>query len=181
MTCIVGYRDGKNVWIGGDSIGSNGHYKAERKDTKVFRRNEMIMGYTSSFRMGQLLKWKLNIPKQKSNEGTERYMNTSFVDAVITCFEQNGYARVKENEKIGGVFIVGYRKRLFTIDSDFQVEENKHKFHACGSGAICATGAIEALSNYDPKLKPELLIRYSIEAAKKYIVSVGGAIKIIKL
>ena len=60
MTCIVGMVDGQGtVYIGADSLAAGGYQKTIRKDAKVFTNGIAVMGYTSSFRMGQLLRYKL--------------------------------------------------------------------------------------------------------------------------
>ena len=56
MTCIVGYLDKETVYLGGDSAGTDGNYSQHiRKDKKVFQNGPFIFGFTSSFRMGQIL------------------------------------------------------------------------------------------------------------------------------
>lgn len=60
MTCIIGFidRKKKNVWIGGDSLGSNGYTKGVNKNPKVFHHhllNNVIMGSTSTYRHIDLL------------------------------------------------------------------------------------------------------------------------------
>ncbi|KKN17732.1 hypothetical protein LCGC14_0962700, partial [marine sediment metagenome] len=63
MTCIVGFiDDGGKAWMGGDSAGVAGHHTHPRRDPKVFRVGPVLIGYTSSFRMGQLLRYHLKIP-----------------------------------------------------------------------------------------------------------------------
>jgi hypothetical protein len=49
MTAIVGITDGSTVFIGGDSAGSNSYNLTVRKDTKVFRAGEFVIGFTTSF------------------------------------------------------------------------------------------------------------------------------------
>jgi len=90
MTCIVGFVDAKkNVYLGGDSAGVSGLDVTIRKDPKVFKKDEMVIGYTSSFRMGQLLCFKLKIPKQPSKMDDYEYLCTLFVDAVRKCLKDN--------------------------------------------------------------------------------------------
>ena len=66
-TCIVAYNDRKNkiLYIGGDSAGVGDLSVRIRKDPKIFEKSGMLFGYTSSFRMGQLLQYKLVIPGGK--------------------------------------------------------------------------------------------------------------------
>jgi hypothetical protein len=55
MTCIVGIVENGKVYMGGDAAGVNGYSVRVRKDPKLFKVGEFLFGYTSSFRMGQLL------------------------------------------------------------------------------------------------------------------------------
>ena len=74
MTCIIGYIDKKEncVWIGCDSLGSNGYTKAVESQPKIFRNEifkNVVMGSTSTFRHIDLLKYSTNLfDTELSNE-----------------------------------------------------------------------------------------------------------------
>lgn len=72
MTCIVGIADGKKVWIGGDSQGTAGHALTIRADTKVFVKDPMVFGFCGSYRMGQLLRHSLSLPKHYEGDTDKR-------------------------------------------------------------------------------------------------------------
>lgn len=57
MTCIVGLVDGDRVILGGDSAGIAGWHLQLRADEKVFRNGPYAIGFTTSFRMGQILRY----------------------------------------------------------------------------------------------------------------------------
>ena len=64
MTCIVGFTENDITWIGGDSFGSNGYSGQVYKNKKVFKMKDnknIIAGYTTSFRMGQILQYSTNL------------------------------------------------------------------------------------------------------------------------
>ena len=84
MTCIVGIAEGGTVWIGGDSAGveTGSLGLVARSDKKVFRNGNFVMGFTSSFRMGQLLAYKLSPPKRHADDDVMAYMVNDFIDAV---------------------------------------------------------------------------------------------------
>lgn len=98
MTCIVGIADGEKVWIGGDSQGTAGLSMTVRADTKVFTNGPMVFGFTSSFRMGQLLRHKLSIPKHYEGD-VDKWLCVDFIDAVRQCFKDSGYARTHDGEE----------------------------------------------------------------------------------
>ena len=86
MTCIVGYQHKGKVWIGGDSAGVGGLSLTVRADRKVFQNKQFIMGFTTSFRMGQLLQYRFKPPSISKGENIETYMCTKFIDGVRKCF-----------------------------------------------------------------------------------------------
>lgn len=166
MTCIVGYVDKihKKVFIGGDSAASNGYSVSIRKDTKVFNNNGFVIGCTSSFRMIQLLRFSL-MPPDIGNKDIYEYMCTDFINSIRTCFKKGGYMQKTDlGDEKGGVFLVGYKDRLFNIGDDFQVAENLNGFDSVGCGSDFALGSLHTLST--KKISTETKIIKALEAAE---------------
>lgn len=149
MTCIVGMIDRKTnkVIIGADSAASTNDSVVIRKDTKVFKKGAFVIGCTSSFRMIQLLRFKLVLPDINDKDIYE-YLCTDFIDAVRECFSEGGFLQKdKDNQELGGQFLVGYKDRLFMVDSDFQVAESDNDYSCIGCGESYAMGALYAVEN----------------------------------
>ncbi|AVX04326.1 hypothetical protein MXMO3_01801 [Maritalea myrionectae] len=161
MTCIVGLVENGDIYIGGDSAGVSGSLMTVRKDPKVCRVGDFIIGFTSSFRMGQLLAHSFEPPKHYDETDLYDYMVTSFVDAVRDCLKRGGFARVDSSAEEGGTFLVGYKGRLFEIESDYQVGEALSGYAACGCGREVALGALFATNGQKPKDR----IKTALEAA----------------
>ena len=143
MTCIVGIADGGAVWIGGDSAGVDERFNLViRSDPKVFRVGEIVMGFTTSFRMGQLLRYRLKAPEIPPEMDVAEYMATVFIDAVRECLKDGGFAEKTADRERGGTFLVGIRGRLFKIEDDYQVGESVRGFEACGGGDQVALGSL---------------------------------------
>lgn len=155
MTCIVGMidKESNTVVIGGDSAGSAVYSIEIRKDPKVFKTGEFLIGCTSSFRMINLLRFSFKPPKVRKKDIYE-YMCTEFIDEVRTCFEDGGFLK-KDTEGVetGGLFLVAYKNRLFKIENDFQVGENLNGMEAVGCGADYALGALYSMPNIPIKDK----------------------------
>ena len=165
MTCIVGVcRNGK-VYMGADSLGSNGFTQEVRKESKVFTNGEFLIGGTTSFRMLDLLKWKFNPPTVKNGDDLHKFKVTEFVDSVRKLFTDNGFS-ISSTDWVSGVFLVGVKGRLFKIEKDFQVSE--HDYISCGSGEYHALGCL-----YNSKLtKPKDDIIKALECAEHFVTSV---------
>lgn len=170
MTCIVGMvQDGK-VLIGGDSAGVGGLDIQNRKDVKVFTNGDFVMGCTTSFRMIQLLQYKLSPPKRHPDVDVMRFMVTDFVEAVRELFRSGGFA-TKENEaESGGNFLVGYAGRLFRIESDYQVGERVEGFDACGCGEAYALGAMAAYTPTDARER----LTFALKTVAQFSAGVRG-------
>jgi ATP-dependent protease HslVU (ClpYQ) peptidase subunit len=169
MTCIIGLIDNDKVYMGGDSAGIAGYDLTIRADPKVFVNGSFLIGYTSSFRMGQLLRFKFKPPYHKPEICIEEYMMTDFIDAVRQCFKDNGYTEINNNRETAGTFLVGYKGRLFTVDSDYQVGESLNKFDAVGCGGSYALGSLNSTIG-----EPEERIKKALETAEKFSAGVRG-------
>jgi ATP-dependent protease HslVU (ClpYQ) peptidase subunit len=169
MTCIVGYVKKGKVTIGGDSVGVGGLSITHRKDPKVFQNGPFIMGFTSSFRMGQLLMSSAFIsPRQKKDQSDYDFMVTSFIDSVKECFDKGGYSQTyKDGDHKGGTFLVGYKGVLYMIESDYQVSESLENYEAVGCGEEFAKGVLFTVDN-EKNLEPREKIKLSLEAATHF-------------
>jgi ATP-dependent protease HslVU (ClpYQ) peptidase subunit len=174
MTCIVGIADGKSVLIGGDSAGVAGYAVTVRADTKVFTNGPMVFGFTSSFRMGQLLRHALSIPKHFEGD-VDKWLCSDFINAVRQCLKDGGYATTKDGADRGGCFLVGYRGRLYQVDSDFQVGEPVDQYAAVGCGEDYAQGNL--FSSTGP---PEARIRQALDAAAHFSGGVTGPFHVVE-
>ena len=176
MTCVAGLVHKGRVFIGGDSAGVSGWSLSVRADAKVFRRGEFVFGFTTSFRMGQLLAHAFTAPPlPKKRAELDRYMVVDFIDAARTLFKGSGFAVAKDGREEGGEFLVGVRGRLFHVASDYQVGALADRLHAIGCGADVALGALLVTSG----LAPERRIRTALMAAERCNNGVRGPFRIV--
>jgi hypothetical protein len=70
LTVIVGLVHRGRTHLAGDSAGSSGSQLTIRRDPKVFTNGPYVLGFTTSFRMGQLLHhaFEAPIPKATSTD-----------------------------------------------------------------------------------------------------------------
>lgn len=189
MTVIVGIQTNEAVYIGADSVGVAGHLKQQSANPKVFQNGPMLIGYTSSFRMGQLIEHVLQVPEHPEDMPTMRYMVSVFIPALRKCLVDGGYTRIESNQEVGGCFLVGYLGRLFDIQPDFQVHEYADGYAATGSGQDFALAAIYGMTK-DWGKRPfkgvserdaHSVIECAIKAAEKFCTSVEGPVQIMRL
>lgn len=168
MTCIAGVTHNGHVYLAGDSAGLSGWSLTVRTDPKVFHVGEFVFGFTSSFRMGQVLAHGFTPPVIKGDLYT--YMVTEFVDELRAAFKAAGIAKEKNGEESCGQFLVGVKGRLFAIESDYQVGESADGYDAVGCGADLAKGALFALRGCGPAAR----LKAAMEAAERNSGGVRG-------
>lgn len=176
MTCIVGLVDNGTVYIGGDSAGSSNWQLIIRKDAKVFRNGDFLIGACGSFRMIQLLRYAFKPPVYEkplfddSSEYLSCYMATSFIDGIRECLKSGGFAKKETEQESGGCFLVGFQGRLFCIQSDYQVEEALCGYNAIGDGDDIARGSLYATQ----ELQPNGRVLTALQAAQYHCTSVSA-------
>lgn len=169
-TCIVALRHSGHLYMAGDSAGVNDRLRQYHVITqKVFKKGEYLFGFTSSWRMGQLLQHKLNIPDKRKKIEPCVHMATEFIEAVRVCLKKGGYMKIEDNVETGGVFLVGYRNMIFLIESNFQVLQILEPYLAVGCGASIALGSLYTSRK---KKNPRAVLRIALEAAERFSAGV---------
>lgn len=191
MTCIVGVEwageGGRGVVMAADSLGAAGHFATEMSTPKLFRlsqrvaedgesqQQEMLIGYTSSYRMGQLLRWELDLPFHPAGMPDEEWLVTRFLSAVRSTLEEGGWLRKKDERERSGFFLVGYRGRLYHVERELQVMRSADGYQATGSGQHVAAGAIGALTFDAPvesRLRAHGIVELALTVAERHTTSV---------
>ncbi|TIX28883.1 hypothetical protein [Mesorhizobium sp.] len=155
MTCIVGLVDGGKVYIGGDSAAVAGESIEMRSNRKVFRKGVFVIGFTGSYRVGQLMQYKMGASAPATGGDLMVHMVTKFA---------------KELKKVGGdeidELLVGHAGRLFKIGADYSIGEYA-SYTAAGAGAQYALGRLHGGAG-----GPEDRLRAALEAAQTHCAGV---------
>ncbi len=199
MTCIVGIAENGKVYIGGDSAGVAGLSLSVRSDEKVFKNGEFLFGFTTSFRMGQLLRYSFSPPERGEKVEDDKYLVKAFIDSVRSCLKDGGFAATKNSVEEGGTFLLGYRGKLYTVESDYQVAKAADSFAAVGCGDQIAHGSLFATSPENlaalqgvpletfrmafagSVLDPNRRIEMALKAAERFSAGVRGPFTILEI
>lgn len=149
MTCIIGFSNGQEVHIAGDSGGFSGIEKVVRSDEKVFPiGDEFIVGFAGSYRLGQLLRYDFTPPARPSDITDMAYLVSYFIESLRTLLKDKGYCYIDNNqETIDGLFLLGYRGHLYCVDQDFHVGMSMDGIDSIGAGSSICIGAFDGLSS----------------------------------
>jgi len=169
MTCIVGLEHEGKVYIGADSMAAtNGWDQLTVSSPKVFKKDDFLIGYTTSFRMGQILKHHLKVNIHSEEMLDEEYMVTEFIESVRTCLKEKGFSEINNNKEDGGNFLVGYHGKLYEIGSDYQINRWREGIASCGCGADFAKAVVKVLGDRPPMER----IRRALEIADYFSAGV---------
>ena len=178
MTCIVALETPAGVWMGADRAGSDGFSIGAVEAPKVFHAGPVLIGYTSSFRMGQVLQHHLDAPAHTLTWDVDRWVAVDFVTAVREAFAEAAWDRVDEGRAKGGSFLAAVAGRCYQIQTDYSFLRSLHGEYATGSGEYHALGSLHATrDNPDPEAR----ILAALEAAEEHVTSVAGPFDIVKL
>jgi hypothetical protein len=174
VTCIAGLAVDGEVTIGGDSAGVGGYSLQLRADSKVFRTQNYVMGFTTSFRMGQILRYAAlpEAPAERDAWDLDRWMATTFVDAVRQVLGEGGWLSKSNEREAGGTFLVGVRGLLYEIESDFQVGRTLCGYAAVGCGQDLALGSLHTTSELED-WQPAERMQAALEAAAAHSAGVA--------
>jgi hypothetical protein len=143
-------------------------------DPKVFINGNMVFGFTSSFRMGQLLQYSLKIPMIPKDEAEyHAYMCTKFVGATKTLFDENGVE--------GGQFLVGFNGHLYMVEGDYQVGIERTPYNSVGCGEAYAKGALHIINSHFCAWSPHKKITEALKAATLFSTGVEGPYNILSV
>lgn len=172
MTIVVGIEHEGSVYLGCDSQGSAGWEKIDRKDPKVFTAHGIGYGFTSSYRMGQILRFhSTEVLSSIRKSDPYRYVVTCLVPMYREILGEHGYKTTKDGEERGGTFLIAVDGHLYTIENDFQVSESSADYAAVGCGFAYALGHLYATQI---NVAPEDRLLQSIAAAVNFSNGCGG-------
>lgn len=171
MTCIVGIENQGKVYIGGDVQGSSANHKIIHTQPKVFSRNGVIFGYTSSYRFGQLIEHEVKDPFSPPKNDVYRWLVTCLIPSIKMTLESNGYTE-------GGTCLIGVHDELWRMENDFSVLRSVRGYDSVGSGNEYALGALHSASKLH-KGMPRAQIENAVSIANSFCPTVGKHTEIV--
>lgn len=131
-----------------DTFGFGSWGKVCRTDPKIYRNGGFVIGFTTSYRMGQLLGLVMTPPEPRGAADLG-FMVREFVPAARKALSEGGFERVDNGRAEAGNFLVAHGASLFEVDTDWQVAEPANGIAAVGHGFAYAMGAMLALEALD--------------------------------
>lgn len=172
-TCIVGIEHKGTVWVGSDTLATNGSEKLVLADAgKVFKIGEdILVGVAGDIRVRDVIRYDVTAPERTDAEDDDqRYLVRCLIPELRLRLREAG-AIWSENgsEQAEFSILLGYRGHLYILDDDFSVLRGADGYYSVGSGCEYALGALTVV-----KGSPHQRITRALEAACKFSPSCGG-------
>lgn len=177
MTCIVGIEYNNKVYMGGDRCSSNATIKMIYSSPKIFIKDKFLFGFAGSFRFSNILQHNVKFHKQKEKQSDQEYLYT-ISDVIRETLKDH---EIETTEELNSnVALIGYKGKLYELQTDFAIIHNMHNYNAIGTGSEIALGS---LFTTDQILKsdPEERINIALKAATTFCVGVSGPFDQLKL
>jgi len=179
MTCVIAFEHEGKIYMGCDSAAAASWDIRISKVPKIFRVGEFAIGYTSSFRMGQLLNYHLEPRERKDKETAMEYMVSGFIPAARTCLKDGGYTLVESNRESSGNFIVVYDGDIYEVYDDFQVNSFSDNIHAVGCGGNYALASLCTQKILNLQLKPRKAIELALDVSARFSNGVSAPFTVV--
>ena len=178
MTCIVGMeRDGK-VYIGADSALVSGWTVRVSARPKVFRKGNLLIGFTGSIRTANVLEFDDTIYSNiKNTEDDEIFKELvdSFVPSLREAFKLAGILKIENSqEEFNWGFLIGVAGHLYSIENEFDIFKVASNFDAMGSSRDIALGVLQAQLLVSPNIDPKTAVINTLSITSDYSGAVTG-------
>lgn len=179
MTCITAaIKDGVCA-MAADSLAGGGGLCHACKTPKIIKKSAatnggsvpILIGYTSSFRMGDILRYVWEVPDFEG--GVNDWLVRRCIPSLRETFTDQGFMSQDAGRDVGGDFIIVADNRILLLQDDFSVIEPQEGYLSVGSGSLVATGAMW-LESARSGSTAQSIVMAGVGAAKAHTPDVGG-------
>lgn len=179
MTIIACYQTNNTHWIASDSIAAADDFLTDL-GPKVFGKNEYVVGFAISPRIGDIIKELDTLPKDIKDMNDFR----DFRDAVMLAVIEEGgcdiLAQPGETMEHPLEILIISAHGMWYMGPDYQITKIAEGYYAIGSGEQVAAGALFA-ANINKEEDGQKAVKIACSAAIKHIGTCGGEVCIMDI
>jgi ATP-dependent protease HslVU (ClpYQ) peptidase subunit len=173
VTCIIGVFDKEQdcVYIGADSLGSNGYCQQLFKNKKVFKAKDnsnVLMAICGDYKLQNILSTEdglISEIKHLKNEVNIEHIFKHTATKIMSLARDYRCTTYKDGyESINGDIILAYKNQLYIIENNGQVLESEDDYVTSGSGKQFAMAVLS--QNKDKSTIDR--IKEGLEASEKH-------------
>lgn len=168
MTCIIAIEQNNQVLIGADRMGSSSYAGEPVAFAKCFKNGPLIIGYSGSFRAGQILQYGLEVPPLTNN--LDKWVAIDLPIAIRKAFKDNEWLETTDGKAVGAPILIAVQGRCYQMQTDFSFLRSLSGEYAIGSGQDFAMGSLRSTRG---KMPPKRRIIEALDTASEYVLSVA--------
>lgn len=185
MTCVVGIKHNKKVYLAGDAAGTSGDgTKIVVGEPKVFTVGNFLIGFAQSFRAAQIIEHFFEPPEvdKDAEKDLINYLVVDFLPTLQETLAEHGVMSVLDPEGGDGehqapiALLIAYKHRLFEMQVNYHIYEVP-EYSAIGAGRDLALGSLFSTKGVYPT--PEERLTVALEAAAKFNATVAKPFTIV--
>lgn len=181
MTCIVAVAHDGKVVMGGDSAAVDSNWDLGLgAESKVWQQGPVLFGACGSFRVSQVIRWRMHLPTPDPDDEPLAYIVGPLVDAIRQSLAEAGalttWQEDSTEELTDSGLLLGYNGRVFEVFADFGIGELVNGYGTVGCASPIALGALAVTEG----MKPRQRVQAALEAAERHSAGVRGPFTIIK-
>lgn len=182
MTCIVGKAVDGRIYMGADSCAAGDWFYYPCDRPKIFKKEHLLIGFTSTYRWGDILEHELEVPRFISGRQLAMtYLVKELVPAIRRAMDKSGHLHKEDGVEDGGTALIGCDGQVFIIQDDFSILPGPEYGIACGCGQEVAMAALKAMMLCGTTVDPEMQIYYALRTAGEMTNGVCGPYHMIKM
>lgn len=180
MTAIVGYSNGKKIWLAGDSFIGDESNKNLCAEPKVYKIGKLAIGICGYVRQELILESVLK--SVNPDDFSDEWLRFVFPDMLHDVMKSKGAIVEDSGQSTFGNsnYIFGLHGKLYYLENDFGIWESKKNVAAIGIGRQYCLGSLTTLSSTLIKYPEKALIK-SLKVASEWSPYVTGPFNIISV
>jgi ATP-dependent protease HslVU (ClpYQ) peptidase subunit len=162
MTAVVGLVHNGKVWMGADSAFSTTEEVWVQRDSKIFRRGDVLIGTCGEGRYESVMRYLVEIPRLKKGVDPAQWANVDLAYEIRRAHVNDGFVHDSGFFEMEGCeALIGVAGELFIMSADLCAWRPLCGYAAIGSGEGPARSSLHETE----KLQPKTRLRRALERA----------------
>lgn len=175
MTIVAGILTPDRIYMGADTLLSSDDSKVTISRPKIFRRGEMLIGYSGSLREGQVIETDFSPPKKDKKEEDYIYIAQSVTgefDKIMSKYKLED--RSANSNEFNSCWLIAYGNAFYEMQFDLSVLVPRRNYAAIGTAPAqyAALGTLFALK--ETSMGPQEQLELALRAAESVCPSVAA-------
>lgn len=155
--------------LGADSCVGGAHRATGKREPKVKKVGEYLIGSAGSVRVGQIVKHCLSTKKFNEKDDFYWHVLNVLVPEIRKSIKSEGCLKTESGvDSMRCGLVIAHGNNLLTMQGDFGVIEYEDDFVAMGCGEEWATGAMYAIDYQTQGTAEEQILKVGLDAACRY-------------